>query len=97
MGLKGSDCAEGVVSGQWLAAWEGLFLAQVGGGNKYGTEFRYRTILVGELVGIVAGWRSGYRTILVGEWWVSYDTILAGGGTFAGWWWNILCTVSTLS
>ena len=25
------------------------------------------------------------------------DTILAGGGTFAGWWWNILCTVSTLS
>ena len=55
MGLKGSDCAEGVVSGQWLAAWEGLFLAQVGGGNKYGTEFRYRTILVGELVGIIAG------------------------------------------
>jgi hypothetical protein len=86
MGLKGSDCAEGVVSGQWLAAWEGLFLALVGGGNKYGTEFRYRTILVGELVGIVAGWRSGYCTILVGE--------LVGIVRYnSGWWWNICLLV----
>ena len=77
MGLKGSDCAEGVVSGQWLAAWEGLFLAQVGGGNKYGTEFRYRTILVGELVGIVR-YNSGW-------WWniclLVVEHLLAGGGT----------------
>ncbi len=51
-------------------------MAKVGGGNNYGTEFRYRTILVGELVGIVAGWRSGYRTILVGE----LVGIVASGG-----------------
>ncbi len=73
-------------------------MAKVGGGKKYGTEFRYRTILeVGELVVIVAGWRLGYRTILVGELVgiVLYNT---------GWWWNIcwlvvehLCTASTLS
>jgi hypothetical protein len=29
------------------------------------------------------------------SWWVSCDTILAGGRTFAGWWWNILGTVSS--
>jgi hypothetical protein len=62
-------------------------LAQVGGGKYYGTEFRYHTILVGELVGIVAMWRSGYRTIMVGELVgiVRYNT---------GWWWNICWLVA---
>ena len=36
MGLKGSDCAKGVVSGRWAAAGEGVGFGPGGqGGNIY--------------------------------------------------------------
>jgi len=44
MGSKGSDCAKGVVSGQWVAAWEGVAFGP-GGRWKYmvGGKVSYNT------------------------------------------------------
>ncbi len=36
IGSKGSDCAKGVVTGRWAAAWEGIEFGRGGrGGNIY--------------------------------------------------------------
>ena len=47
VGLKGSDCAEGVVSGQWLAAWEVV---------AFGPGGRWKEIWHGVKVSYNTGW-----------------------------------------
>ena len=45
MGLKGSDCAKGVVSGRWAAAGEGVGFGPGGrGGNIYGERLSVRIL-----------------------------------------------------
>ncbi len=55
MGSRGSDCAKGVVSGRWAAAWEGVEFGQGGRGQKQNYVLRGDLPLIGVMVGIVVG------------------------------------------